>query len=68
MYSDTLFATTMFRKDKDVYAIDKKNGNILGEDTIKKEMENVKISFQIKPEGKKPPNGSVCQLLCGVQH
>ena len=39
------------------YVIDKKNGNILWQDTIQKEMENVKITFQIIPEGDLPPNG-----------
>ena len=41
----------------EAYAIDKKNGNTLIQDAIEKEMEYVKIAFQIIPRGKKPPNG-----------
>ena len=41
----------------DTYVIDQKNRNTLWQDAIQKEMENVKIAFQIIPDGKKPPNG-----------
>ena len=41
----------------EAYAMDKNNGNTLLQNAIQKEMENVKIAFQIIPEGKKPPNG-----------
>ena len=41
----------------EVYPIDKKNSNTLWQDAIQKEIENVKIAFQIIPEAKKPPNG-----------
>ena len=41
----------------EVYAIDKKNENTLKWDFIQKEIENVKIAYQIILEDNKPPNG-----------
>ena len=41
----------------EAYLIDEKNGNSLSQDAIQKEMENVKITFQIILKGDKPPNG-----------
>ena len=40
----------------EAYAIDEKNGYTLWQNDIHKEMENVKIAFQIMPKGKKLPN------------
>ena len=42
---------------KEAYAINK-NKSTLWQDIIQKEIENVKITFQIIPEGEKPPTGS----------
>jgi hypothetical protein len=39
------------------YAIDNKNGNSLWRDAITKEMENLKVAFDILPHGKKAPVG-----------
>ena len=36
----------------EAYADDKKNGNTLWQDAITKEIEKVKIAFQIIPKGK----------------
>ena len=39
---------------KDAYPLDEKNRNTLCQDTIQKEMENMKIAFQTIPKGEKP--------------
>ncbi len=39
------------------YEIDKKNGNTLWSDAIKKEMTNVGVAFEILPEDGQPPPG-----------
>ena len=36
---------------KDAYDLDKKNSNIFWADSISKEMKNVKVSFDIMPDG-----------------
>ena len=41
----------------EAYAINERNRNTLWQAVIQKEMENVKITFQTIPKGKKPPNG-----------
>ena len=41
----------------EAYAIDEKNWNTLWRNAIQKEMENVKIAWQIIPAGKKTPHG-----------
>ena len=41
---------------KHAYEIDKKNGNTFWRDAINKEMENLKVAFDILPEGQKPPS------------
>ena len=42
---------------KEVVAINEKIRNTLWQDATEKEIENVKISFQIIPNGEKAPNG-----------
>ena len=51
------FGLKLLKTVSEAYAIDKKNGNTLWQDAIQKEMENVKIAFQITSEGEKMPNG-----------
>ena len=41
---------------KEVVAINERNGNTIWQDTIQKEMKNVKIAFQTIHECKKIPN------------
>ena len=40
---------------KEAYALDTKNGNSFWRDAINKEMENLKVAFDILPDGKSPP-------------
>jgi hypothetical protein len=42
---------------KQAYAIDRKNGNDLWRQAIDKEMQNLKVAFDILPEGSSPPVG-----------
>jgi hypothetical protein len=42
---------------REAYAIDKKNNNNLWRDAITKEMENLKVAFDILPHGQKAPVG-----------
>ena len=44
---------------EEAYAIDKRNGNSLWRDAINKEMENLKVAFDILPDGKSPPPGYI---------
>ncbi len=37
--------------------LDRKNGNTLWQDAIAKEMQEVRIAFQILPDGQNPPVG-----------
>ena len=39
------------------YALDAKNGNTLWADAITKEMENVRVAFEVLPDGKSVPIG-----------
>ena len=39
-------------------ALDAKNGNTLWADAISKEMENVRVAFEVLPDGKPVPIGS----------
>ena len=45
------------RTVKEAYLIDERNGNTLWRDAINKEMNNLKVAFDILPEGKRPPPG-----------
>ena len=45
------------RTVKEAYLIDELNGNTLWRDAINKEMNNLKVAFDILPEGKRPPPG-----------
>ena len=49
------FGIKLHKTVNEAYTIDE-NGNTLWQDAIWKEMENVKITFQITPEGKETPN------------
>ena len=42
---------------KDAYALNKKNGNTFWADAIAKEMKNVKVAFDILPDGQSAPIG-----------
>ena len=41
----------------EAYALDEKNGNTFWCDALNREMENLKVAFDILPEGKSPPPG-----------
>ena len=45
------FGIEMPTSVKDAYALDKKNGNMFWADSISKEMKNVKVAFDILPDG-----------------
>ena len=45
------------RTVQEAYALDDKNGNTFWSDVLNKEMENLKVYFDILPEGKSPPPG-----------
>ena len=42
---------------EEAYALDAKNGNILWADAISKEMENIRVAFEVLPDGKSAPIG-----------
>ena len=43
------------RTVNEAFAVDEKNGNTFWRDAINREMENLKVAFDILPEGKDPP-------------
>ena len=43
------------RSIKEAFKLDKKNQDNFWQDAINKEMENLKVAFDILPEGKEPP-------------
>ena len=45
------------RNEKDALDIDRRNGNTLWADAIAKEMKNVRVAFDILPNGERAPNG-----------
>ena len=45
------------KKIEEAYELDAANGNHLWRDAINREMENLKVAFDILPEGKEPPPG-----------
>ena len=45
------------RTVQEAYALDEKNGNTFWCDALNREMENLKVSFDILPEGKSPTPG-----------
>ena len=51
------FGIELPKSVKDAYALDKKNGNTFWADAISKEMENVKVAFDIMHDGQKAPIG-----------
>ena len=55
---------------EEVVAIDKKNRNTLCQDATEKDMENVKIAFQIIPKSEKASNGYqyvYCHLVFNIK-
>ena len=51
------FGIEVPRTVREAYELDKKNGNTLWADAIKKEMENVRVAFQIFEDGEQVPIG-----------
>ena len=52
------FGLELPMKVEEAIAIDEKKRNTLWQDAIEREMKNVKIAFQILPEGEKAPHSS----------
>ena len=45
------------RTVQEAYALDEKNGNNFWRDALNREMDNLKVDFDILPEGRSPPPG-----------
>ena len=48
------YGIELLRSVDEVLRFDKLNGNTFWRDAINKEMENLKVAFDIKPEGSRP--------------
>ncbi len=51
------FGIEVFKTVKEALALDCKNGNTLWADAIAKEIKEVRIAFNILPDGRSAPNG-----------
>ena len=64
------FGIELSKTVKQVYAVDNKNGNILWADEIYNEMENVKVAFEVLPDGKSVPicyQFVQCRMVCSIK-
>lgn len=64
------FGVDLPKTVEEALALDKKNGNTLWADAIAKEMKNVKVAFDILPDGCSAPNGYQfvkCHLIFDVK-
>ena len=52
------FGIELSKTVEEALALDAKNGNSLWADTISKEMENVRVAFEVLPDGKPVPMGN----------